>query len=150
MKKSLFLGVLVGAILLLGAVSYAAADSVTIPGVAGTASDIVTVNAAINPKLVLTVVTPAAAQSVDFGTLDPGTASGAQAVNLSVQSNKTYDVSVAKVGDAAIGLSTTLADSANNARTAGQAFVDSYSLNVPWTTAPGAYTATVQYTVVQN
>ena len=32
--------------------------------------------------------------------------------------------------------------------TAG-AFTDNYTLNVPWTTDPGAYSATVAYTVVQ-
>jgi hypothetical protein len=155
MKKSLFMGVLVCAILLLGAVSYAAADSVTVTKVgsgtaAQTATDTVTVKTTINPKLVLTVVTPAAAQSVDFGTLDPGTVTGTQPVSLTVSSNKTYNVTIAKVGDTTIGLNTTLANSNANAKTASQAFTDNYSLSVPWTTDPGAYTATVQYTVVQN
>jgi hypothetical protein len=154
MKKSLFLGVLVGAVLLLGAVSYASADTAIVTGTGGatkTASDTVTVKATINPKLVLTVVTPGAAvQTVDFGTLDPGTVTGAQSVGLTVQSNKTYNMTIAKVGDAAIGLNTTLGNSVNNARTASQAFTDSYNLNVPWTTDAGVYTATVQYTVVQN
>ncbi|MDR3685992.1 MAG: hypothetical protein P4L93_03395 [Coriobacteriia bacterium] len=155
MKKSLILGVLVGAVLFASAASYAAADTATITKVgsgttAQTATDTVTVKTTINPKLVLTVVTPAASQTVDFGTLDPGTVTGTQPVSLTVSSNKTYNITIAKVGDAAIGLNTTLANSTNNAKTASQVFPDTYSLNVPWTTDPGTYTATVQYTVVQN
>jgi len=155
MKKSLILGVLAGAILLASAASYAAADSVTITKVgsgtaAQTATDTVTVKTTINPKLILTVVTPAASQTVDFGTLDPGTVTGVQPVNLTVSSNKTYNVTIAKVGDTTIGLNTTLANSVNNAKTNSQAFTDNYNLSVPWTTDPGTYSATVQYTVVQN
>lgn len=156
MKKSLIFGVLVVAILLVGAVGYAAADSVTVTKVgsgtaAQTATDTVTAKVTINPKLILTVVTPAAAQTVDFGTLDPGTVTGASAVNLTVSSNKAYDIQVAKAGSVALmGLNTTLTNSAANAKTASAAYTDNYSLNVPWTTDPGAYTATVQYTVVQN
>ena len=155
MKKGLLLVVLAVAIMLVGVVAYANADTVTITKVgsgtaAQTATDTVTVKAAVNPKLVLTVVTPAAAQPVDFGAVDPGTAYGPQAVNLTVQSNKTYNVSIAKAGDATIGLTTSLGGSSGNAKTASQGFTDNYSLNVPWTTDPGSYTATVQYTVVQN
>ena len=156
MKKSLLLGVLAVAILLMGAVAYATADTATITKVgsgttAQTATDTVTVKASVNPKLVLTVVTPGAAvQTVDFGAVDPGTATGPQAVNLTVSSNKAYNISVAKVGDTPIGLTTTLANSTANAKTASTGFTDNYSINVPWTTDPGSYTATVQYTVVQN
>jgi hypothetical protein len=149
-KRNLILGVLVTAVLMLGAATYAQADTATVYGVGGTATDTVTVKATINPKLTLTVDTPAATQTVNFGTLDPGDFSGPQLVTLTVQSNKTYDISVAKSGDTTIGLSTTLGDSSTNARTAGQAYIDRYSLSVPWTTSPGSYTATVQYTVTQN
>jgi hypothetical protein len=153
MKKSLILGVLVVAVLLLGAVAYATADTAVITGTGGaskTASDTVTVKATINPKLTLTVVTPAASQTVDFGSVDPGTAYGPTPVTLTVQSNKTYNITKTTTGAAAIGLSTSLGNSVNNGVTAGQLYTDNYSLNVPWTTAPGAYTATVQYSVVQN
>ena len=153
MKKSLLMGVLAVAILLMGAVAYATADTANITGSGSprTATDTVTVKATVNPKLLLTVVTPGAAvQTVDFGTVDPGTAYGPQAVNLTVSSNKAYNVSVAKSGDAVIGLTTTLANSSGNSKTASCGYTDNYSLNVPWTTDPGAYTATVQYTVVQN
>ena len=155
MKKSLLLGVLAVAILLMGAVAYATADTVTITKIgsgttAQTATDTVTVKAAVNPKLVLTVATTNAAQTVDFGSVDPGTAYGPFTQNLTVSSNKTYNITVAKVGDAVIGLTTTLANSSGNAKTSSQAYTDNYSLNVPWATDPGPYTATVQYTVVQN
>ena len=153
MKKSLLLGVLAVAILLMGAVAYATADTVVITGTGGaskTASDTVTVKATVNPKLVLTVATPAASQTVDFGAVDPGTAYGPQAVNLTVQSNKTYNLTVTKVGDAIIGLTTSQGNLVTQPKTASQAYTDNYNLNVPWTTDPGSYTATVQYTVVQN
>jgi hypothetical protein len=153
MNRTLVLTALVAVTLFMGAVTYATADTAVVIGTGGatkTASDTVTVKATINPKLTLTVVTPAASQTVDFGTLDPGTVTGAQTVNLTVQSNKTYNISKSTTGAAAIGLATTLGNSVNNARTAGQLYADNYSLTVPWTTDPGAYTATVVYTVTQN
>lgn len=152
MKKSLLLGVLAIAILLMGAVAYASADTANVPGSGSplTATDTVTVNATINPRLLLTVTTPDAGQAVNFGAVVPGTPVGPQTVSLAVSSNRPYDMTIAKVGDAVIGLGTTLANSVANPRGQAVAFTDDYSLNVPWTTDPGAYSATVQYTVVQN
>jgi hypothetical protein len=152
MKKSLLMGVLAIAILLMGAVAYASADTVTVPGsgVPLTATDTVTVNATIDPRLTLTVTTPHAGQAVNFGTVVPGTPVGPQTVSLAVSSNRPYDMTIAKAGDAVIGLSTTLANSVANARGEDVGFTDDYALDVPWTTDPGAYSATVQYTVVQN
>jgi hypothetical protein len=152
MKKSLLLGVLAIAILLLGAVAYASADTVNKAGTGSplTATDTVTVNATINPRLLLTVTTPDATQTVTFGPVNPGTAYGPQAVTLAVSSNRPYDMTIAKAGDVAIGLATTLANSVANPRANAAPFTDNYSLNVPWTTNPGSYSATVQYTVVQN
>jgi hypothetical protein len=155
MKKSLLLGVLAVAILLVGVVAYASADTVVISkngAGAQTATDTVTVKAAVESKLTLTVVTPGVAvQTVDFGTVDPGSSYGATNVNLTVQSNRSYGITTAIAGqDAAMGLSTTLGNTVVGApATASQAYVDGYSLNVPWTTGPGNYTATVQYTVTQ-
>jgi hypothetical protein len=152
-SKSLILVVLVVVVLLAGAATYATADTAIIYGTGGaskTASDTVTVRATLNPKLTLTVVTPAASQTVDFGAVNPGTAYGPTAVNVTVQSNRPYDVSKVITGAGPINLTTTLGPSSANARTAGQLFVDNYSINVPWTTDPSAYTATVQYTVIQN
>jgi hypothetical protein len=155
MKKSLVLAVLTVAVVLLVGVTSACADTVTIPGgtyVANTATDVVTVSATVNPKLVLEVVTPGAGQTVDFGACDPGTAYGPQPVTLTVWSNRGYSIATTKANDAAIGLSTVNIDGAyaKSASNAGATFNDSYSLNVPWTTDPGAYTATVLYTVLQN
>jgi hypothetical protein len=157
MKKSLLMGILAVAILLVGAVAYANADSVTVTKTgtgtaAQTATDTVHANVAINPKLILTVVTPANTQTVDFLSVDPGASAGPQAVQLTVSSNKTYNVSIDKTDPniALIGLATTLANSVNNAATASQLYTDNYSLSVPWTTAPGSYTADVKYSVVQN
>jgi predicted ribosomally synthesized peptide with SipW-like signal peptide len=162
MKKNLMLVVLAVAILLAVGVSSAFADTATVNGVLVTgkltATDTVTVKATVNPKLVLAVTTPAAAQTVDFGTsVDPGTVTATQPVSLAVWSNKTYDVTVTKGGSfTAMGLITTLGNSTTNAKTtvgenaAGHAFSDTYSLNVPWNSDPIAYTATVLYTVVQN
>ena len=162
MKKSLMLAALVVAIMAIAVSSAFAADTATVTGtlVAGklTASDTVTVKATVNPKLVLAVTTPVATQIVDFGgAVDPGTVTATQPVSLAVWSNKTYDVQIVKGGQAALmGLITTLGVSSANPKTtvpenaAGHLFNDTYSLNVPWTTDPGSYTATVQYTVVQN
>lgn len=153
MNRTLVLAALSLIILLLGAVSHAAADTAIVWGsgaTAQTASDTVTVKAVINSKLTMTVVTPAATQTVDFGTVDPGTATASQNVTMTVQSNRTYNVTIAKAGDVVMGLSTTLGNSVNNTRTAGQVYNDSYKVTAPWTTAPGSYAATVQYTLVQN
>ena len=154
MKKSLLMGVLAVAILMLGAVAYASADTVVISknGVGvQTATDTVTVKAAVNSKLELTVTTPQATQTVDFGTVDPGSAYGATNVNLTVKSNRSYGITTVIAGqNAAMGLTTSLGNTVVGApATASQAYVDGYNLNVPWTTAPGNYTATVQYTVTQ-
>ena len=156
MKKSLVLVVLALALLFVVGVSSAFADTATVTAgayTARTATDTVTVNATVNAKLVLQVTTPAAAQAVNFGAVVPGTAYGTQPVDLTVWSNKGYTISETKSGDTTIGLSTVgsipgaYAKSATNA---GQTFNDLYSLNVPWNTDPGAYTATVLYTVLQN
>jgi hypothetical protein len=153
MKKSLLISVLATAILLVGAVAYATADTVVVNGVGSPleASDTVTVNATVNSMLTLTVTTPDAGQSVDFGAIDPGASSATAQVDLSVQSNRAYDLSVAKTGDAAIGLTTSPIGATGEPATASQAYTDTYQLvNVPWTTTPGAHSATVLYTVTQN
>jgi hypothetical protein len=152
MKKSLLLGVLAIAILLMGAVAYASADSVTVTksgAVAQVATDTVTVKASVLSKLELTVATPNNTQTVDFGTVEPGTPANAT-VNLTVKSNRTYNLVTALAGqNALMGLTTSVGTVNGEAVTASKAYVDTYNLNVPWTTAPGAYTSTVQYTVTQ-
>lgn len=151
MKKLVLVSVLALA-LLLGAASFATADSsgpILGTGSPRTASGTVNVSAAVNPKLTLTIVTPDVGQLVDFGAVDPGTNYGPLPVGVTVSSNKIFSLSKTITGAAPIGLTTTLADSTGNVRTASQAFPDTYSINVPWTTDAGTYTATVQYTVTQ-
>lgn len=153
MKKSLLISVLATVILLVGAVAYATADTAVVPGTGSplAANDTVTVSASINPMLTLTVITPGVAvQTVDFGAVDPGSHHGPVDVYLTVQSNQAYGLSVAKTGDAAIGLSTTQGAAPGEPATAGANYTDAYTLDVPWTTAPGPHTATVVYTVTQN
>jgi hypothetical protein len=152
MKKTLFVA-LIAAALMMSAVVIASADSVTITGT-GTprsASGAVSVKAAVNPKITLTVATPDNTQTVDFGTQDPGTYSG-KAVNLTVNSNKQFNL-VASQNTAAFGgitLTRSLgAGESNIAKGANIARTDNFSIDIPWTTDPGAYTATVTYTVTQ-
>jgi hypothetical protein len=152
MKKSLLLSVLVIGILLMGAVAYASADSVTVTksgaGVQ-TATDTVTVTAAVRSKLELTVVTPNNTQTVDFGTVEPGTPANAT-VNLTVKSNRTYNLTTAISGqNALMNLTTSVGNVPGEPVTASKAYTDTYNVNVPWTTAPGNYTASVLYTVTQ-
>lgn len=152
MNRKMLFGALVGAFLL-SAAAYAVAD-VSAPilgtGTPLSAAGTVAVKATVAPKLVLTITTPEAVQTVDFLTVDPGTTTPVKTVTLDVKSNKVYSISKSVSGaDALMGLSTTLANSTGNAKTAGQTFSDDYQLTVPWTTDPGALTANVQYTVTQ-
>lgn len=153
MKKTVLLAVL-AMTMLLGAASFAVADSSgIIPGVGNPreASGTVIVTAQANPKLELTITTPDAGQHVDFGVVDPGTATGPEVVTLFVKSNKAYSITKTPSGDVAkMGLTTSLADSTGNAKTAGQSFTDNYSINIPWDTDPDVLlTANVLYTVSQ-
>lgn len=147
MKKSILLGVLAVA-MVFGVVGLASADIVSY---SAPAAGTVTAKATVNPKITLTIDTPDAAQTVDFGTIDPETpASGT--VDLSVKSNKVYDLTVgAPAGDVAeLGFTKTLASATGEAKTSGTAYTDTYGINVPFTTDPGAYAVTVQYTVAQQ
>ncbi len=147
MKKTLLLAVLAVA-MFLGAVSFATADSATYAsGAPGT----VTVNANVNSKLTLTIVTPDAGQSVDFGTLDPGAVAGGESVSLNVKSNKAYDLTEAITAVAAdeIQLTTDFTNVAGAAKTASQNYTSNYTLTVPFDAAPGAHSTTVVYTATQ-
>ena len=147
MKRSIIFGSLVAA-LLLSAAAYATANTVILAGPTGP----VAVKATVSPKITLTIDTPDATQSVDFGVaVDPGTVIGGKTVNLSVDSNK--DFTLAKTVSGAnleLGLVTTLPGSSVGAKGKAVPFADAYSINVPWNTVPAAYTATVQYTVTQQ
>jgi len=153
MKKFAIVATLAAA-MLLSAVAFASADAVTYAGAGNpaTASGNVTVSANVNPKITLTVTTPEAGQMVDFGTVDPGV-SASKVVNLSVDSNKQFDVVAAQDTSAfgGITLNRTLGFGQSNLAKGGNvALNDSYSLDVPWTTDPSAYTASVTYTVTQD
>jgi hypothetical protein len=110
----------------------------------------VRVAAVVDPTLALTVTTPSADQTVEFGSVDPGTTYGPETVTLIVRSNLACVITKAITGAEPIGLSTSLADTSASPKTADGPLSDQYSLAVPWTTPPGDYTATVQYTAVQK
>lgn len=151
MKKSLLMVVLAIAILLV-AVASATADTVIVPGAGSplSAADTVNVSATVNARLQLTVTTPDPAQTVAFGNVVPGTTYNSTPVDLNIRSNQPYDLGIATAGNTAeLGMTRSLAGFAAHAR-GNDNFSDTYSLDVPWTTAPGAYAATVTYTVVQN
>jgi len=143
MKKSLMLAVLVVAMLAIG-VSSAFADT-----------SAVTVSAQVNAKLTLTLDKSA----VDFGAVTPGTAVAPQTVNVNVKSNKDYTLGSATTGqNVLMGLGTatppagTISKATGPGASAGNNWLDTYSLAVPWDTAPSAtaLAATVTYTVVQQ
>jgi hypothetical protein len=140
--------------IVLGVVGYATADIVTYngAGIPREASGSVTVRASVNPKITLTVDTPNAGQEVDCGAVDPGTTTGGKTVALSVDSNKSFDLTSTQDTTSfdSIALTRTLGNSTGNAKGANSTFSDDYAIDVPWTTEPGNYTAGVVYTVVQN
>lgn len=160
MKKAFLIGVLAVAVLF-GVVAYSTAASQTFTGVvvapgqqeASNTVNPVRVAASVNPKITLTVTTPDATQTVDFGAVDPGGPYGGKTVGLSVDSNKQFDL-VATQNTAAFGgitLTRSLGAGENNIAK-GQAVTrnDAYSITVPWSTDPGAYNAFVNYTVTQD
>jgi len=147
-KNRALLGAMVVAVLL-GAAAYATADTQTF---SAPAAGTVLVKASVNPKLKLTIGTPDALQSVNFGAVDPGVAVGGKTVNLLVDSNKDFAIAKSVTGDVALlGLSTTQALSVDGTKGKDVSFSDAYSINVPWDTAPGTpYNASVVYTVTQK
>jgi hypothetical protein len=147
-KKQMMIAGILALVLVAGLAVTAVANVVTY---VSPASGTVNVNATVNPKITLTLDTPDAAQSVAFGAIDPGAVVGGKTVNVSVNSNKAFDLAKASAGDVALlGLSTSLGDQTAVGKGMNVPFTDNYSINVPWTTDPGAYSATVQYTVTQN
>ncbi len=151
MKKAVVLAL--AAIMVLGVAGAAFADSVPYLGsgdplVATNSASPVQVTATVKSKLTLTVNTPDAAQTAAFGDVYPG-AAVTENVGVTVQSNKAWTSSTALGGqNALIGLSRAgfPASGAKGTNT----YTDIYTVNVPWDTDPGDYTATVTYTVTQN
>ncbi len=143
MRKMILSGGLVFA-LLFGIVGFAAADIVSY---SAPADGTVTVNCTANSAMSLTLNTPDAAQTVQFGAQDP--MSGATAnVGVNVKSNVEWDLTKVET-DATGMLSTDLLDVVAGA-VGDHSLTDVYTLNIPWAAAPGAHTATVQYSVVAN
>jgi hypothetical protein len=150
MKKTLLMVVLAMAIMLMAAAT-ATADQAIVPGAGSplSAADTVNVSATVNARLQLTVDTPNVGQTVAFGNVTPGNTYNAP-VTVNVKSNRLFDMTIGTGGNVPeLGLTTTVANQVGHAR-GDHTFNDTYQLNVPWTTAPAAYAATVTYTVVQN
>ncbi len=102
------------------------------------------------PFLSMTITTPDAGQTVDFGTIDPGVATSARQVNVQVISSANYTIA-RTVGGSSTELGLLISGTATGAKTAGTAsYVDDYVLTPLWTTDPEVpLTATVVYTVTQ-
>jgi hypothetical protein len=150
MKKTALLAVLAVA-LFLGSVVYATAGSQTINGTGSpsSASGSVTVTATVNPLIKLTIVSPDTTNTVDFGAIDPGTLVGGKSVTVTVDSNKTFNLSKSTTGQfAELGLLTSLGATSGPVGS-GWTRTDNYTVQPPFTTASGAYNAFVQYTVTQ-
>jgi len=148
MKKIVLLAALAAA-LLVSAASFAVADTATYAsGAPGT----VNVQANVNSKLALTISTVQAGQTLDYGTVDPGTVDSSKKVDLNVKSNKAYDLTEAITAVAAdeLQVTTDFADVSGAAKTASQDYTSNYTLTVPWDAAPGAHTTTVVYTATQQ
>ncbi|MBN2840337.1 MAG: hypothetical protein JXP37_05200 [Coriobacteriia bacterium] len=163
MKKAVLLGAL-AAVMLFGIVGLAVADPVDYPGSlfapgrwqADNSADPVEVKATVNPKITLTVNTPDDDQSVNFGSVDPGTYDG-KTVTLTVNSNKQFDLTVSEtltgfedVGGESITLNRGLADTEDVAKGSAIPFTDNYEIVVPWEIDPGVYSAFVTYSVLQD
>lgn len=102
------------------------------------------------PYVSMTIVTPGAGQSVDFGSIDPGVSTPGVPVSVSVASSLPYTITRTLAGSyAELGLAIT--GTAIGARPAGIAvFNHVFGLTPPWTTDPQVpLTATVVYTVTQ-
>jgi len=108
------------------------------------ATGMVTARATVNPMIVLTV--PA---TVDFGAVNPAVVT-TRAVGLEVRSNRNFNLDRAITGDVALLNFTTSLDAQENQPRGVTTFEDIYTINVPYTTAPGDYTASVTYTVTQQ
>ena len=117
---------------------------------AETASGSVSVLAVVRSTILLDITAPGDGQSVGFGAVEPGVVTPAQVVGVAVSSNRPYSVTKTALGADVLGLATSLPNSSSNPKTDATVFTDAYTLNVPETTDPGSYAATVQYTVVQE
>lgn len=126
---------------------FAVADTVIHSGTSSV-SGTVTARAVVNPMIRLTITTPHAGQTVNFGTVNPET-THTNTVTVGVRSNRNFNLTKGITGQVAeMGLSTSLLDQTNRPRGV-ENFSDIYTINVPFTTLPGTYTASVTYTATQ-
>lgn len=134
MKKTLLVGAVAIALVLMSVGSAFAAETVQ-------------VNAEAKQKMVLTV----APLTLNFGQLDPGQAAAAQNVGVLVDSNKDFhvqrDSSDVNVGLMGLTFSGMLANQPG-AKGLGVSFTDTYDVTIPWGTDPGVLQANVLYTLV--
>lgn len=101
-------------------------------------------------RLFLTITTPDAGQTLDFGGVDPGVTTAAKSVTVKVDSSAGYTIT-RSIGGSVAELGLTVAGSMAGTKPAGTAeYINSFTLDPPWTTDPGNYTANVTYTVVQQ
>lgn len=99
--------------------------------------------------LTLTITTPGAGQSVEFGNIDPELTTPPQTVAIQVDSSAPYTFSRTITDPAPLGLAIT--GTPAGAKPAGTAtYMDNFTLTPPLTVTPSVpLTATVLYTVVQ-
>lgn len=149
MKKTMFVAIAVLAIIL-GIVAYATAATTVGP-------TSVNVSAAVNPKLDMTLNT----MTYDFGAaVDPDAAtlnSAANAIIVTVASNKAYDLTHAWTTNPTTPASPSgvFADNftdvakASTAKTAGTSYDVALSFNPDYELTPGAVNGVVQFTAAQ-
>jgi len=104
----------------------------------------------VPPHLKLTITTPAATQTVNFGSVNPGVAAASQTVTLTVDSTANFTISRTVSGQVAeMGLA--FSTLPTGTQTPGvHVYSDVYTVTPPWTTAPATtLTASVMYTVTQ-
>lgn len=157
MKRTALLMVLVVA-LVFGAVGYAfAAGSATFTGSSpvDNSTNLVQVQAKVNPKISLTINTPDGSGSsllVDFGSVDPGVTTSGKTVSLDVASNKNFTIATAITDPAPLNLATSINPATVYTHGNTQTISDPYSITPDFSLlADGStYSATVQYTVTQQ
>ena len=124
----------------------------------------VSLSVAANEKITLTMDDAV----LNFGNMDPGTTvTSATTVTGNVKSNKTWNLTYTASGmdtnDMALSnlkwgtgspgtnsFSTSGTFLSNQRKTAGQGFTHYYTLEIPWTADPGAYSASAVYSATQT
>lgn len=104
------------------------------------------------PYLSMTIATPDASQTVDFGAIPPEVTTAGKSVTVLVDSGVAYDLTRSIAGQTAeMGLAVSGTGTGTNLPAGPSTFVDTYTATPPWTSDPDVlFTATVTYTVVQH